>query len=62
MCIRDSLFFHDLIESFNEDEFSDKTDKEFQLKDVNYQNFNDIKDEKVREIFINIRKKIDSDA
>jgi len=33
-----------------------------QLKDVNYQNFNDIKDEKVREIFINIRKKIDSDA
>ena len=56
------LFFHDLIENFNEDEFSDKTDKELQLKDVNYQNFNDIKDEKVREIFINIRKKIDSDA
>ena len=56
------LFFHDLIENFNEDDFSDKTDKELQLKDVNYQNFNDIKDEKVREIFINIRKKIDSDA
>ncbi len=56
------LFFHDLIENFNEEEFSDKTDKELQLKDVNYQNFNDIKDEKVREIFINIRKKIDSDA
>ena len=56
------LFFHDLIENFNEDEFSDKTDKELQLKDVNYQNFNDIKDEKVREIFINIRKKTDSDA
>ena len=56
------LFFHDLIENLNEDEFSDKTDKELQLKDVNYQNFNDIKDEKVREIFINIRKKIDSDA
>ena len=56
------LFFHDLIENFNEDEFSDKTDKELQLKDVNYQNFNDIKDQKVREIFINIRKKIDSDA
>ena len=56
------LFFHDLIENFNDDKFSDKTDKELQLKDVNYQNFNDIKDEKVREIFINIRKKIDSDA
>ncbi len=56
------LFFHDLIENFNEDDFSDKTDKELQLKDVNYQNFNDIKDEKVREIFTNIRKKIDSDA
>ena len=56
------LFFHDLIENFNDDNFSDKTDKELLLKDVNYQNFNDIKDEKVREIFINIRKKIDSDA
>ena len=56
------LFFHDLIENFNEDDFSNKTDKELQLKDVNYQNFNDIKDEKVREIFINMRKKIDSDA
>ena len=56
------LFFHDLIENFNEDDFSDKTDKELQLKDVNYQNFNDIKDEKVKEIFKNIRKKIDSDA
>ena len=42
--------------------YGDKTDKELLLKDVNYQNFNDIKDEKVREIFINIRKKIDSDA
>ncbi len=56
------LFFHNLIENFNENESSDKTDKELQLKDVNYQNFNDIKDKKVREIFINIRKKIDSDA
>ena len=56
------LFFHDLIENFNEDEFSDKTDKELLLKDVNYQNFNDIKDEEVRNIFLNIRKKIDSDA
>ena len=33
-----------------------------QLKDVNNQSFNDIKDEKVREIFINIKKRIDSDA
>jgi hypothetical protein len=33
-----------------------------QLKDVNNQTFNDIKDEKVREIFINIKKRIDSDA
>jgi len=57
-----SFFFHDLIENFNDDKFSDKTDKELQLKDVNNQTFNDIKDEKVREIFINIRKKIDSDA
>ena len=56
------LFFHDLIGNFNEDEFSDKTDKELPLKDVNYQNFNDIKDEKVRKIFMNIRKKIDKDA
>ena len=32
------------------------------LKDVNYQKFNDIKDKEVREIFINMRKKIDSDA
>ena len=56
------LFFHDLIENFNKNIFSDKTDKKSVLKDVNYQNFNDIKDEQVREIFINIRKKIDSDA
>ena len=56
------LFFHDLIENFNKNIFSDKTDKKSALKDVNYQNFNDIKDEQVREIFINIRKKIDSDA
>ena len=56
------LFFHDLIENFNENIFSDKTDKKSVLKDVNYQNFNDIKDEQVRESFINIRKKIDSDA
>jgi len=56
------LFFHDLIENFNKDEFSDKTDKELQLKDVNNQKFNDIKDDQVRKIFINIRKKIDSDA
>ena len=56
------LFFHDLIENFNDDNFSDKTDKELLLKDVNYQNFNDIKDEKVREIFINIKKRIDSDG
>ena len=56
------LFFHDLIENFNENIFSDKTDKKSVLKDVNYQNFNDIKDEQVREIFVNIRKKIDSDA
>ena len=47
---------------FNKNIFSDKTDKKSVLKDVNYQNFNDIKDEQVREIFINIRKKIDSDA
>jgi hypothetical protein len=32
------------------------------LKGVNYQKFNDIKDKEVREIFINMRKKIDSDA
>jgi len=56
------LFFHDLIENFNDDNFSEKTDNELLLKDVNYQNFNGIKDEKVREIFINIKKKIDSDA
>jgi hypothetical protein len=56
------LFFHDLIENFNVDKFSDKTDKELLLKDVNNQTFNDIKDEKVREIFINIKKRIDSDA
>ena len=56
------LFFHDLIENFNKNIFSDKTDKKSVLKDVNYQNFNDIKDEQVREIFVNIRKKIDSDA
>ena len=56
------LFFHDLIENFNENIFSDKTDKKSVLKDVNYQNFNDIKDEQVREIFINIKKKINSDA
>ena len=56
------LFFHDLIENFNKNIFSDKTDKKSVLKDVNYQNFNDIKDEQVREIFINIKKKINSDA
>ena len=56
------LFFHDLIENYNHDNFSDKTDKELQLKDVNNQPFNDIKDEKVREIFINIKKKIDTDV
>ncbi len=56
------LFFHDLIETFNKDDFSDKTDKELKLKDVNNQKFNDIKDDQVRKIFINIRKKIDSDA
>ena len=56
------LFFHDLIENYNHDNFSDKTDKKLQLKDVNNQPFNDIKDEKVREIFINIKKKIDTDV
>ena len=46
----------------NSDTQFDKTDKELLLKDVNNQTFNDIKDEKVREIFINIKKRIDSDA
>tara|TARA_B100000900_G_scaffold259512_1_gene221194 strand:+ start:631 stop:1083 length:453 start_codon:yes stop_codon:yes gene_type:complete len=55
-------FFHDCIENLDEKYFCDKSDKELQLKDVNYQNFNDIKDEEVRNIFLNIRKKIDSDA
>ncbi len=56
------LFFHDLIENFNENKFIDNLDKKMSLKDVNYQKFNDIKDKEVREIFINMRKKIDSDA
>ena len=55
------LFFHDLIGNFNEDDFSDKTDKELQLKDVNYQNFNDIKDQEVKKIFENINTKINED-
>ena len=56
------LFFHDLIENFNENKFIDNLDKKMSLKSVNYQKFNDIKDKEVREIFINMRKKIDSDA
>ena len=56
------LFFHDLIENFNENKFIDNLDKKMSLKGVNYQKFNDIKDKEVREIFINMRKKIDSDA
>ena len=56
------LFFHDLIENFNENKFIDNLDKKMSLKDVNYQKFNDIKDKEVRKIFINMRKKIDSDA
>ena len=58
----EELLGQKVIENFNDDKFSDKTDKELQLKDVNNQTFNDIKDEKVREIFININKRIDSDA
>jgi hypothetical protein len=56
------LFFHDLIENFNENNLIDKLDTKTALKDVNYQKFNDIKDKEVREIFINIKKKIDGNA
>jgi hypothetical protein len=56
------LFFHDLIENFNENNLIDNLDTKTALKDVNYQKFNDIKDKEVREIFINIKKKIDGNA
>jgi hypothetical protein len=56
------LFFHDLIENFNENNLIDNLDIKTALKDVNYQKFNDIKDKEVREIFINIKKKIDGNA
>ncbi|MDA8694532.1 hypothetical protein N9M32_00120 [Alphaproteobacteria bacterium] len=56
------LFFHDLIENFNENNLIDNPDTNTALKDVNYQKFNDIKDKEVRKIFINIKKKIDGNA
>jgi hypothetical protein len=40
----------------------DNLDTKTALKDVNYQKFNDIKDKEVREIFINIKKKIDGNG